>query len=172
MDSICFYPSILGEIVIRNDGSSLTGLYFADQRHLPEGVLDLPKEENAVTEKTKQWLDLYFSGKNPDFTPPLQLNGTPFQKEVWKILQTIPYGQTRSYKQIAEMFAAEKGILRMSAQAVGSAIGRNPISIIVPCHRVIGSDGALTGYAGGTERKEKLLQQESPSVKTKKKRIE
>ncbi len=172
MDSICFYPSILGEIVIRNDGSSLTGLYFADQRHLPEGVLDLPKEENAVTEKTKQWLDLYFSGKNPDFTPPLQLNGTPFQKEVWKILQTIPYGQTRSYKQIAEMFAAEKGILRMSAQAVGSAIGRNPISIIVPCHRVIGSDGALTGYAGGIERKEKLLQQESPSVKTKKKRIE
>ena len=160
MDSICFYPSILGEIVIRNDGSSLTGLYFADQRHLPEGVLDLPKEENAATEKTKQWLDLYFSGKNPDFTPPLQLNGTPFQKEVWKILQTIPYGQTRSYKQIAEMFAAEKGILRMSAQAVGSAIGRNPISIIVPCHRVIGSDGALTGYAGGIERKEKLLQQE------------
>ena len=160
MDSICFYPSILGEIVIRNDGSSLTGLYFADQRHLPEGVLDLPKEENAVTEKTKQWLDLYFSGKNPDFTPPLQLNGTPFQKEIWKILQTIPYGQTRSYKQIAEMFAAEKGILRMSAQAVGSAIGRNPISIIVPCHRVIGSDGTLTGYAGGIERKEKLLQQE------------
>ena len=160
MDSICFYPSILGEIVIRNDGSSLTGLYFADQRHLPEGVLDLPKEENAVTEKTKQWLDLYFSGKNPDFTPPLQLNGTSFQKEVWKILQTIPYGQTRSYKQIAEMFAAEKGIQRMSAQAVGSAIGRNPISIIVPCHRVIGSDGALIGYAGGIERKEKLLQQE------------
>jgi len=160
MDIISFYPSILGELIIRSDGSALTGLFFIDQRHLPEGLLDLPQEEDALTQETRHWLDIYFSGRDPGFLPSLRFEGTPFQKRVWLMLQEIPYGQTRSYGQIGEALAAEKGIQRMSAQAVGMAIGRNPISIIVPCHRVIGSDGSLTGYAGGIEKKKKLLELE------------
>lgn len=160
MDIISFYPSILGELIIRSDGSALTGVFFAGQHHLPEGLLDLPQEEDALTQETRHWLDIYFSGRDPGFLPPLRFEGTPFQKRVWLMLQEIPYGQTRSYGQIAEALAADKGIQRMSAQAVGTAIGKNPISIIVPCHRVIGSDGSLTGYAGGIEKKKRLLELE------------
>lgn len=110
-----------------------------------------------IFKTTKQWLDIYFRGEIPDFTPPLRLKGTPFRKMVWEILLSISYGQTMTYGEIASKIAEQRGLARMSAQAVGSAVGHNPISIIVPCHRVVGSDGSLTGYAGGVERKAALL---------------
>ena len=113
--------------------------------------------ELPVFQCVKRWLDIYFQGEAPDFTPPLRLAGTPFRKVVWEILLTIPYGQTMTYGEIASKIAEQKGIERMSAQAVGNAVGHNPIGIIVPCHRVVGSDGKLTGYAGGMERKKALL---------------
>lgn len=111
----------------------------------------------AVFDCTKKWLDSYFSGHNPDFTPPICLKGTSFQEDVWEILNRIPYGKVISYGEIARQIAEKRGLKRMSAQAVGGAVGRNPISIIVPCHRVIGSDGSLTGYAGGLDKKTELL---------------
>lgn len=111
----------------------------------------------TVFEQTRNWLDIYFEGREPDFMPPLHLIGTDFRKEVWKILLQIPYGQTVTYGEIAEELAKSRGIRRMSAQAVGGAVGHNNISIIVPCHRVIGADGSLTGYAGGMEIKARLL---------------
>ena len=111
-------------------------------------------------QQTKRWLDLYFSGKEPDFCPPLDPDGTDFQKTVWSVLRTIPYGDTLTYGEVSKLVAAKLGRSFMSAQAVGGAVGRNPISIIVPCHRVIGADGSLTGYAGGLWRKEKLLRLE------------
>ena len=104
-----------------------------------------------------RWLDIYFSGATPDFTPSLHFSGTPFQMEVWNILQTIPYGETMTYGEIASILAKQQGFLSMSAQAVGNAVGRNPVSIIVPCHRVIGANGNLTGYAGGIDKKRALL---------------
>ena len=115
------------------------------------------EREIPLFEKVKQWLDIYFSGKEPDFTVPLHFVGTAFQKEVWEILCTIPYSQTMTYGEIAKQIAAKKGLPHMSAQAVGGAVGHNKISVIVPCHRVVGANGSLTGYAGGLEKKEKLL---------------
>ena len=107
---------------------------------------------------TARWLDAYFSGREPDFLPPLHPHGTAFQRAVWDILRSIPYGQTMTYGEIARRLAAQQGHSRMSAQAVGGAVGHNPISLIVPCHRVVGANGSLTGYAGGVERKLRLLQ--------------
>ena len=110
-----------------------------------------------VFEQTAKWLDIYFRGGIPDFTPPLHLHGTPFRREVWDILRTIPYGRTVSYGDIARQLADRRGIPRMSSQAVGGAVGHNPVSLIVPCHRVIGTGGNLTGYGGGLWRKKELL---------------
>lgn len=109
---------------------------------------------------TVRWLELYFSGKQPDFLPPLKPKGSAFRQEVWKLLQKIPYGQTTAYKRIAEEIAAAHGQRSMSAQAVGGAVSHNPISILIPCHRVLGTDGSLTGYAGGLEVKKYLLRLE------------
>ena len=111
--------------------------------------------------RTREWLDLYFLGKAPDFMPPFSVSGTKFRKEVWELLLQIPYGQTTTYGELAKKLAARRNIARMSAQAVGSAVGHNPVSILIPCHRVIGSDGSLTGYAGGIEKKAALLALES-----------
>ena len=108
-----------------------------------------------------RWLDVYFAGKNPGEIPPIQLDGTPFQLEVWRILQTIPYGERTTYGEIAKNIAKKRGIAKMSARAVGGAVGRNPISIFVPCHRVVSSNGKLTGYASGIEKKIKLLKLEN-----------
>ena len=155
------YRSPLGIIVLESDGEALTGLWFDGQRYagtaLRETVADaaLP-----VFEETAAWLDVYFGGRAPDFTPSLRLDGTPFQQGVWKILRAIPYGQTVSYGEIALRIARQTGREKMSAQAVGGAVGRNPVSLIVPCHRVIGADGRLTGYAGGVDRKAWLLRLE------------
>ena len=161
MDCICRTGSPLGVITLASDGQSLTGLWFDGQKQYAR-TLDPVHTEKAlpVFDETRRWLEIYFSGREPDFTPPLALRGTALQTGVWEILRTIPYGKTMTYGQIAKELALRAGLSRMSAQAVGGAVGRNPVSLIVPCHRVMGSDGSLTGYAGGLERKLRLLQLE------------
>ncbi|MCD8232091.1 MAG: methylated-DNA--[protein]-cysteine S-methyltransferase [Clostridiales bacterium] len=160
---INFYPSPFGNIALTATETALTGLCFENQRHYDE-IFEAARSSAAkdlpVFKQTREWLDIYFQGKNPGPVPPLHMEGTPFRLAVWDILKTIPYGQTTTYGKIAEAIAAQRGISHMSAQAVGGAVGHNPISILVPCHRVIGSDGSLTGYDGGIERKVSLLQLE------------
>ena len=118
------------------------------------------EQETPVLAEAKRWLDVYFSGKVPDFTPPLHPVGSAFRRSVWEILLQIPYGQTTTYGEIAQQLAEKQGLPRMSAQAVGGAVGHNEISIIIPCHRVVGTSGSLTGYAGVISKKEKLLELE------------
>ena len=167
MQYISHYRSPLGDILLAADQNCLTGLWFEGQKYF---ALHLDKEreekEIPVFEKTKEWLDIYFSGKEPDFTVPLRFIGTDFQKEVWKILCSIPYGQTMTYGEIAGKLAEKREKKSMSAQAVGGAVGHNRISILVPCHRVVGSDGSLTGYTGGIEKKVKLLTLEKADMKS------
>ncbi len=158
MQYIRHYGSPLGTIWLAADEEGLTGLWFEDQKHFPRTLPpDCKEEALSLFSDAKRWLDLYFTGREPDFSLPLHLSGTPFQQDVWNILLTIPYGQTTTYRHIARQLAAKRGISSMSAQAVGNAVGRNPVSIVVPCHRVVGSDGTLTGYAGGIQRKAALL---------------
>ena len=147
------YKSPVGDILLSSDGEFLTGLSF---KFNPEDY-NQNQNLNSVFESTILWLDTYISGKKPDFTPPFRMTGTDFQVKVWNLLLKIPYGQTTTYGNIANEIAALTGIERMSAQAVGGAVGRNKIAIIIPCHRVIGSNGSLTGYAGGINIKENLL---------------
>ena len=159
--------SPIGKILLAADDTGLTGLWFEGQKYF--GLyLDKEHEERElpVFEQAKQWLDVYFSGREPDFKVPLHFIGTDFQKEVWKILCSIPYGQTMTYGEIAGKLAEKRGKKSMSAQAVGGAVGHNRISILVPCHRVVGSDGSLTGYAGGIEKKVKLLTLEKADMKS------
>ena len=152
------FCSPLGRILLAADDAGLTGLWFEGQkyfaRHLDAAHVD---KELPVFEAAKRWLSVYFSGREPDIPVPLHCIGTDFQREVWEILCTIPYGKTMTYGEIAGQIAAKRGKERMSAQAVGGAVGHNKISLIIPCHRVVGSDGSLTGYAGGLERKAGLL---------------
>ena len=149
MEYIYHYPSPLGEILLSGNDSSLTGLWFEGQKYYAD-TLTLPREERLtpVFEQTLDWLEIYFTGQDPAFLPPLSPRGTPFRKAVWDVLLTIPYGQTRTYGP------------HMSAQAVGGAVGHNPISLLIPCHRVVGADGSLTGYAGGVDKKAQLLKLE------------
>ena len=158
MQYISHYRSPLGDLLLAADDTGLIGLWFVGQKYFALH-LDKEREERALPlfERVKEWLDLYFSGKKPDFSVPLHLIGTEFQKEVWEFLLAIPYGQTTTYGEIAGKLAAKKGLPHMSAQAVGGAVGHNPISILVPCHRVVGANGNPTGYAGGIDRKVKLL---------------
>lgn len=159
---INYYSSPLGNILLSADDGGLTGLWFEQQRHFATFLTGCEQTANLhVFNEVRCWLDAYFSGRNPDFTPQLHMIGTGFQQSVWRILLTIPYGQTVTYGQIAEKLAAERGVLKMSARAVGSAVGHNHISLIIPCHRVVGSNGNLTGYAGGIERKVALLKIEA-----------
>lgn len=152
------YDSPLGGILLAADESGLTGLWFAGGKYFAEGLPAAQlRQETPVLAETRRWLDIYFTGREPDFLPPLHPVGSPFQQAVWALLLQIPYGQTVTYGQLAARLAAERGLARMSAQAVGGAVGRNRISLIIPCHRVIGADGSLTGYAGGLDRKAKLL---------------
>ncbi|MCM1528991.1 MAG: methylated-DNA--[protein]-cysteine S-methyltransferase [Alistipes sp.] len=155
------YQSPLGKILLAADDIGLTGVWFEGQKYFPaQGCMEAMISETSVLTAAKRWLDIYFSGREPDFRISLHLTGTAFQKEVWKLLCAIPYGKTTTYGEIARKFAEKCGIARMSAQAVGGAVGRNKISVIVPCHRVVGSDGSLTGYAGGIDKKESLLRLE------------
>lgn len=160
-DYLYDYDSPLGGIILASDGKALTGLWFSGQKYFGDTLGKTPvRKALPVFDRTKEWLDIYFSGKDPDFTPPLSLNTTPFRRAVWEILLTIPFGQTMTYGEIADKMAGQMNRPHMSAQAVGGAVGHNPISLIIPCHRVIGADGSLTGYAGGIEKKRKLLEME------------
>ena len=161
MDFIHHYHSPLGGITLASDGEALTGLWFDSQKYFGS-TLSVEYEENSlpVFEQTDAWLDIYFGGRAPDFTPQMNLRGTPFRRSVWEILLTVPFGQTITYGEIAERCAKQMGLPRMSAQAVGGAVGHNPVSLIIPCHRVVGADGKLTGYAGGLDKKMWLLKME------------
>ena len=149
------YASPLGPILLAADETGLTGLWFEGQKYFPSFLgVDYQEKETPVLTETVRWLDVYFSGKDPGILPPLHPQGSPFRQAVWNILLTIPRGQTMTYGEIARRLGVH------SAQAVGGAVGHNPISILIPCHRVVGSDGSLTGYAGGLDRKTRLLQLE------------
>lgn len=162
MDYIQEYNSPLGSITIASDEASVTGIWFENSRFFGETLSGkCINQATAAAEQAVHWLDIYFNNKIPDFTPPLLLKGTDFRMTVWKMLLDIPYGETISYGDIAKAVAKRRGIEKMSAQAVGNAVGHNPISIIVPCHRVVGSKGSLTGYGGGIKRKKALLDIES-----------
>ena len=159
------YTSPLGTILLSADDIGLTGLWFEGQKYFA----DLPDlnvngngkdHENDILKDAIRWLNIYFSGKNPDFIPALHPIGSDFRKEVWDILLKIPYGKTMAYGDIAKEIARQRGCKTMSAQAIGGAVGHNKISIIIPCHRVVGTDGSLTGYAGGIDKKVKLLELE------------
>ena len=155
----------LGEIRLRSDGKSLTGLWFVGQVNDAKEHSDIEmKDDLPIFGQVETWLESYFSGKQTSITIPLQPKGTSFQQRVWQILQEIPYGETMTYGEIAQRIAKEKGVETFSAQAVGQAVGKNPISILIPCHRVLGKNGALTGYAGGVHRKEQLLQLERGKI--------
>lgn len=156
------YYSPLGKIVLAADDVGLTGLWFPGQKYFPPCLGE--ERELPLFEDAKRWLDVYFSGREPDFNVPLHFIGTDFQNEVWTILCSIPYGKTITYGEIAKQLADKKGIPQMSAQAAGGAVGHNKISIIVPCHRVVGSSGSLTGYAGGIDRKIALLKLEKADM--------
>ncbi|MBP5650247.1 MAG: methylated-DNA--[protein]-cysteine S-methyltransferase [Bacteroidales bacterium] len=202
MDYTSRYLSPLGYLIMASDGESLIGLWFERQKHFASTLGSQHQEcdDLPVFVETKRWLDSYFSGQVPDFTPKLMLRATPFRQAVWEILLTIPYGKTMTYGEIAKQYvetchgASLQGVMlqgaslqsaplqgaklhdallhgvllkgmsqptkSMSAQAVGGAVGCNPISLIIPCHRVIGANGSLTGYAGGLERKKYLLEME------------
>lgn len=158
MQYINYYHSPLGNILLVSDNIGLTGLWFENQKYYAYKLNQEHEEkELPVFEQTKSWLDIYFSGREPDFTLPTHMIGTPFQISVWEILKQIPYGKIITYGEIAHKIAQQKGISQMSAQAVGGAVGHNGTSIIIPCHRVVGTNGSLTGYAGGIDRKIKLL---------------
>ncbi len=159
------YQSPVGNILLAADEIGLTGLWFYGQKYYAD-KLDAEHEEKdlPIFETSKRWLDIYFSGQKPDFMPFVHLIGSSFRISVWKLLQQIPYGQTVTYKELAAKIAEEKGLAHMSAQAVGGAVGHNSISVIIPCHRVVGSDGSLTGYAGGLDIKKHLLSLEGADV--------
>ena len=158
MQYITTYSSPVGGILLAADDIGLTGLWFDGEKFYAKSLDPVHTEKEVpVFKGVKRWLDLYFSGKKPDFMPPVHMIGSAFQLSVWNILTEIPYGQTTTYGEIARQIAARRGVDRMSAQAVGGAVGHNEISIIVPCHRVVGTNGSLTGYAGGVDKKVRLL---------------
>ena len=161
MNNIFHYTSPLGGMTLSSDGEALTGLWFDEQKFYPHDLIEKSNEsELPVFTQTCKWLNIYFSGKEPSFTPPISMQTTPFRKAVYDILLSIPYGKTKTYGEIAHILAEQQGVDRISAQAVGGAVGHNPISLIIPCHRIVGADGTLTGYAGGLDKKIKLLKLE------------
>ena len=159
------YISPLGKITLASDGEALTGLWFDGQKYFLDSLSPDHEEKNLpVFEQAGKWLNIYFSGKAPDFTPPLNMKTTAFRKAVWEILLTIPFGQTMTYGEIARNLAKQRDLGQMSAQAVGGAVGHNSISLMIPCHRVVGTNGSLTGYAGGIEKKAWLLAMEKADM--------
>ena len=161
------YQSPLGGITLASDGEALVGLWFDNQKYFADSISGQPtidKSSLPVFADTCRWLDTYFNGKQPDFTPALKMLTTPFRKKVWEIMLSIPYGKTMTYGEIAKRIAEQNGIPQMSAQAVGGAVGHNSISLIIPCHRVVGTNGSLTGYAGGIDKKVRLLQLEGTDM--------
>lgn len=155
------YDSPMGGILLAADEIGLTGVWFDGQKYFARGLPKERTERNTpVLSAAKCWLDVYFTGREPDFMPPLNPIGSEFQRAVWELLLQIPYGQTTTYGALAQELAKRQELAHMSAQAVGGAVGRNKISILIPCHRVVGTGGRLTGYAGGVDRKAGLLELE------------
>ena len=171
------YKSLLGDILIVFDEEALFGLYLYSQKEFAEKlkdneiilidneVLSSSKKDYKILRLTETWLNKYFSGEGPGFVPPIKVTGSEFRKDVWDILLKIPYGETRTYKEVGKALLASGKYERVSNQAVGGAVGHNPISLIIPCHRVIGNDGSLRGYAGGVDVKKKLLELEKSRKK-------
>lgn len=162
-----YYNSPVGKLLIASKDGKLIGLWIEGQKYylgkIKDELIENDKEEILV--KTKKWLNKYFLGENPKISDlDISLNGTSFEKVVWELLKKIPYGEVTTYKELSKKVAKKLGKEKMSAQAVGGAIGHNPISIIIPCHRVVGTDGSLTGYAGGIDKKIKLLKQEKVNM--------
>jgi methylated-DNA-[protein]-cysteine S-methyltransferase len=165
MHYISKYNSPFGEITIASDGDNVIGIWYDGQRYFGTTLAQGYKEKDLpIFCHVKKWLDAYFNGENPKMTLPIKLDGSQFQLVVWQILLSIPYGQTMTYGEVAMRVSETLGIASMSAQAVGNAVGRNPISIVVPCHRVVGSNGKMVGYAGGIERKIGLLKLEQSEI--------
>ena len=158
---LAHYDSPLGSITLASNGKALTGLWFdGDKYYGKVAGQEMAGGDCVAFAKATEWLDIYFTGTDPGFTPPLELEETPFRKAVCDIMLGIPFGKTMTYGEIAERIARSRGIEKMSAQAVGGAVGHNPISLIIPCHRVVGMGGSLTGYGGGIDKKVKLLELE------------
>ena len=165
MTFLTHYDSPLGGVLLAADESGLTGLWFEGQKYFADNLpAERAERETETLALAKRWLDIYFAGKEPDFMPPLHPVGSPFRRAVWELLLEIPYGQTTTYGELSRRLAAKMGIAHMSAQAVGGAVGHNGISIIIPCHRV-GTGGSLTGYAGGVDKKVKLLELERADMR-------
>ena len=159
------YASPVGDMLLAADESGLTGVWFDGEKFFADNLsTEHEEKETATLASAKRWLDIYFSGREPDFTPPLHPVGSAFRLKVWNILLKIPYGQTITYGEIARQLAEKQGLARMSAQAVGGAVGHNEISVIIPCHRVVGTNGSLTGYAGGIDKKIRLLELERANM--------
>lgn len=163
-----YYQSPIGKLLLASKNNKLIGLWIEGQKYYLGDLKEELRENNEeeILVKTKKWLDRYFKGEKPQISElELEPIGSEFRKNVWKLLCQIPYGQVTTYKKIAENVAKIMNKKQMSAQAVGGAVGHNPISIIIPCHRVVGTDGSLTGYAGGIDKKIKLLELENVNVK-------
>ena len=154
-------PENFSNMIMNSDGEFLTGLWFEDSRDSSKHIIDCEEKDLAIFSKTSKWLDIYFSGKNPNFIPKYKIkNLTPFRQEVMDIMNSIEYGNIVTYNDIAKIIAKKRGLKRMSSQAVGGAVGWNPICIIIPCHRGVGTNGSLTGYGGGIKNKVELLKLE------------
>ena len=161
MTYIQHYSSPLGGILLAADEIGLTGLWFDGEKYFADNLpAEHAERQTPILAEAARWLDIYFTGKEPGFTPPLHPICSPFRQAVWEILLQIPYGRTTTYGEIARQLAEKQGREKMSAQAVGGAVGHNEISVIIPCHRVVGTSGSLTGYAGGIDKKVKLLELE------------
>ena len=162
MDYRAHYKSPLGGMTLASDGTALVGLWFDGQKHFASTLHEEHEECDSlpVFAAARQWLDMYFSGMEPGFTPPLFFRGSPYRQKVWEQLLHVGYGETISYGELGRMVAQSSGLTGVCARAVGGAVGHNPISLIVPCHRVVGVGGKITGYAGGVERKARLLELE------------
>ena len=158
-------PDDFSNIIMNSDGDYLTGLWFEDSRDSSKHTIDCCEKELEIFRETSNWLDIYFSGKVPNFIPKYKIaNLTSFRKEVIDIMNSIEFGETLTYNDIAKIIAKRRGLKRMSAQAVGGAVGWNPICIIIPCHRVVGTNGSLTGYGGGMKNKVALLKHENNNM--------
>ena len=154
-------PNGFSDMLMNSDGQYLTGLWFEGSRDFYKHEINCEEKKLPIFKETIKWLDIYFSGEEPDFTPEYKINNlTPFRREVVDIMNNIPFGKTLTYNDISKNIAKNRGIKRMSAQAVGGAVGWNPICIIIPCHRVVGANGSLTGYGGGIKNKAELLKLE------------
>ena len=161
MDYTYHYSSPIGGITMASNGDALTGLWFDGQKYFASTLSKKHMEKQLpVFDRTCEWLDLYFGGTDPGFMPTIFMWDSDFRRDVYEILMTIPFGKTMTYKEIADRIAKKHRIISMSPQAVGGAIAHNPFSLIIPCHRVVGSSGKLTGYAGGLDKKEWLLNME------------